>query len=104
MYVKAWQFPDRSSFHFIMNEHGDIQRGIKFDSNSTAVEIFERNEAIKQAWRFSKMKTANFTVKEYSPLYNCVGIKEGSTPSLSIAFSRDRHCTQEESYDYLRLT
>ena len=53
-----------------MNEHGDIQRGIKFDSNSTAVEIFERNEAIKQAWRFSKMKTANFTVKEYSPLYN----------------------------------
>ena len=70
MYVKAWQFPDKSSFHFIMNEHGDIQRGIKFDSNSTAVEIFERNEAIKQAWRFSKMKTANFTVKEYSPFYN----------------------------------
>ena len=70
MYVKAWQFPDISSFHFIMNEHGDIQMGIKLDSNSTAVEIFERNEAIKQAWRFSKMKTENFTVKEYSPLYN----------------------------------
>ena len=70
MYVKAWRFPDRSSFHFIMNEEGDIQRGIKFDSKDVAVEIFEGNEAIKQAWRIAKMKTANFTLKEYGPICN----------------------------------
>ena len=69
MYVKAWRFPDGSSFHFVLDEKTrDIRYGVQFDTKDTARFFFNRHDTIKYAWKTARDKTKNFTVKELGPI------------------------------------
>tara|TARA_R100000458_G_scaffold32579_1_gene29967 strand:+ start:251 stop:466 length:216 start_codon:yes stop_codon:yes gene_type:complete len=69
MYVKAWRFPDGSSFHFVLDDDTrDIRYGVQFDTENTARFFLDRDDAIKYAWKTARDKTKNFTVKELGPV------------------------------------
>ena len=67
MYVKAFFFPDDSSFHCILSDSGDIQRGMEFDTEGTLTSYLTGDDCIQRIWHITKDKTRNFTVKEFGP-------------------------------------